>query len=62
MHWWIVIMCSEDYYILYEGCKVLQAETVEEAKRKALESRRYDSHFVEGIFGPFDKKPDEHWE
>lgn len=57
--WYIVVLCSEDYYILYDDAVVIKARTAKEAKRKALANQgmRAKYLFVTDTFGPFDEEP-----
>lgn len=59
--WYIVILCSEDYYILYDGAEIVKARTAKEAERKALanQGNRDQWLFVTDTFGPFAEKPGE---
>jgi hypothetical protein len=48
---WIVILCSEDWYTLYEGYTIVKARTQAEAAKKGLKGR--SSHiFVQDVIGP----------
>lgn len=58
MAWYIVILCSEDWYIILDNVKVVKANNAEEAERKA-KGEEHRHSFVESMFGPFKKKPKE---
>lgn len=59
--WYIVILCSEDYYTLYDSAAIVKARTTKEAGKKALanEGDRAGWLFVTDVFGPFAEKPGE---
>jgi hypothetical protein len=55
--WYIVILCTEDWYILYNRHEIVKARTVNEAGRKARKGQDHSYEFVISVFGPFDEKP-----
>jgi len=56
--WYIVILCSEDWYIIFENVVIVKARSAGEAEQKAKEGT-HDHVFVESTFGPFTKEPKE---
>lgn len=58
--WYIVVVCTEDWYTLYQHTQVVKARSVKEAQRRAIQLGHYpDYDFAQVAFGPFDDEPKE---
>jgi len=53
--WYAVVVCSKDYYTLYEYTVTVKARNELEAGRKASDAA--DWHFPAAVIGPFDEEP-----